>query len=81
MTTSVGTSGRVASDLFTYVAATSVQWSQLVPAVSPSARTGAAMAYDAARNQVVLFGGISGQTDLTIPGPGAERPGPSRFLP
>jgi hypothetical protein len=32
-------------------------WSQLSPATSPSARVFAAMAYDAATNQVVLFGG------------------------
>ena len=34
-------------------------WTQKTPANSPSARTGHAMAYDAARGQVVLFGGTS----------------------
>ena len=32
-------------------------WTQQAPAVHPSARYGAAMAYDAATGNVVLFGG------------------------
>ena len=32
-------------------------WALKSPAVSPTARTGHAMAYDAAHQQVVLFGG------------------------
>lgn len=35
-------------------------WTQLHPATSPSARFGASMAYDAATQQVVLFGGGAG---------------------
>jgi hypothetical protein len=35
-------------------------WTQASPATSPSARQYQAMAYDAARGQVVLFGGLSG---------------------
>ena len=34
-------------------------WRQLLPSVSPSARTGHAMAYDAARQEVALFGGTA----------------------
>jgi hypothetical protein len=39
-------------------------WTQQAPAHSPGARTGAAMAYDAARGVVVLFGGQSGTATL-----------------
>jgi cysteine-rich repeat protein len=38
------------------------QWVQQTPAVSPSARSGHAMAYDAARGKVVLFGGAVATT-------------------
>jgi hypothetical protein len=34
-------------------------WTQKLPAISPPARYGHAMAYDAARGQVVLFGGFT----------------------
>lgn len=34
-------------------------WQQQHPATSPSARTGAAMAYDVAHQQIVLYGGIT----------------------
>jgi len=37
-------------------------WTEKKPANSPLARTGHAMAYDAARGQVVLFGGTSGDS-------------------
>jgi len=33
-------------------------WTQLSPATSPSARSGAAIAYDAATSQLILFGGL-----------------------
>ncbi|MDA8359664.1 MAG: fibronectin type III domain-containing protein [Actinomycetota bacterium] len=37
-------------------------WNEQHPVTSPSARTGAAMAYDATSNQVVLFGGTASTT-------------------
>ena len=37
-----------------------VNWTQLSPAVSPSARTAAPMTYDVSLGQVVVFGGTSG---------------------
>jgi RHS repeat-associated protein len=37
-------------------------WTQVFPAASPAARSYFAMAYDAARSQVVLFGGTDGPT-------------------
>lgn len=40
--------------------AQSYHWSQLAPVTAPSARARQAMAYDAARQVVVLFGGLSG---------------------
>ncbi len=36
-------------------------WQEQHPANAPSARVGAVMAYDAARQQVVLYGGLTGQ--------------------
>lgn len=39
-------------------------WKQRIPAQAPSARSEHAMAYDAARKQVVLFGGISAEGKL-----------------
>ena len=39
-------------------------WTQEFPANSPSARGAFGMAYDAAQNQVVLFGGFGGISDL-----------------
>jgi hypothetical protein len=39
-------------------------WLQLHPAASPSARASAGVAYDSARDRVVLFGGVSGTTSL-----------------
>jgi sugar lactone lactonase YvrE len=39
-----------------------VTWAQRAPAASPSARGGAAMAYDAASGQLILFGGNTGAT-------------------
>ena len=38
-------------------AAAQTAWTQLQPAASPSARVGHAMAYELARDRVVLFGG------------------------
>lgn len=38
----------------------SVVWTQVFPAASPDGKVGPAMAYDAARGQIVLFGGIGG---------------------
>ncbi len=35
-------------------------WTQMSPSTSPSARSGHVMAYDAARQRVVLFGGVGG---------------------
>ena len=52
-----GTSLAGRADLFTYVTATRASWTELAPTTSPSVRSGAAMAFDAARGQVVLFGG------------------------
>jgi len=43
---------------------TNGQWTQLSPATSPPARSGAAMVYDAAHNNVVLFGGTTGSSDF-----------------
>ena len=40
------------------------QWTQLSPVTSPPARSGAAMVYDAAHNNIVLFGGTTGSSDL-----------------
>jgi hypothetical protein len=40
------------------------KWSQRFPLNQPSARDGVAMAYDAARHEVVLFGGNSDQTSV-----------------
>ena len=39
-------------------------WTQLHPANSPGLLSGHAMAYDEARGQIVLFGGISGDTSV-----------------
>ena len=39
-------------------------WTQLDPATSPSARSGAAMAYDASTGQLVLFGGSTSSSSL-----------------
>ncbi len=39
-----------------------VNWTQLQPTDSPSARAGHAMAYDPSRKRVVLFGGFSNTT-------------------
>jgi cysteine-rich repeat protein len=41
-----------------------VTWTQLSPPVSPPARDNAAMAYDAIRERVILFGGAAGTTQL-----------------
>ena len=43
---------------------TNGQWAQLSPGISPPARSGAAMVYDAAHNNIVLFGGTTGSSDL-----------------
>jgi len=39
-------------------------WTQQHPAISPSARSQASMAYDMARKQVLLFGGLAGNKSL-----------------
>ena len=39
-------------------------WSQATPASSPPARRSTSLAYDAARQQVVLFGGLTGAGDI-----------------
>ena len=61
------------------------QWIRMSPGVSPSARSGHAMAYDSARRRVVLFGGWSSKGYLSdlwewdgkmwnpIPAPGVPR--------
>jgi len=41
----------------------SSNWSQKSPQISPPARYGHAMAYDAAHHQIVLFGGVQGYYD------------------
>lgn len=38
-------------------------WSQMSPSTSPSAREGAAMAYDAAAQDLLLFGDLNGKND------------------
>ncbi len=38
-------------------------WTQLSPTASPTARTGAAMAYDPGLSETVLFGGLNGSED------------------
>jgi hypothetical protein len=43
---------------------TNGQWNQLSPGTSPPPRSGAAMVYDAAHNNIVLFGGTTGSSDL-----------------
>jgi len=40
------------------------QWNQLSLGTSPPPRSGAAMVYDAAHNNIVLFGGTTGSSDL-----------------
>jgi hypothetical protein len=45
------------ADTWTWTGAT---WAQLHPATSPSARVGAALAYDPATSQLLLFGGAGG---------------------
>lgn len=40
------------------------QWTNVTPAVTPSARDGASMAYDSMRDRVVLFGGEDGNGTL-----------------
>lgn len=40
------------------------QWTQLSPGTSPPPRSGAAMVYDPAHNNIVLFGGTTGSSDL-----------------
>jgi hypothetical protein len=42
--------------------ASSDTWTQESPSTKPTARTGAAMAYDGATSQIVLFGGVNGST-------------------
>ncbi|BDG07393.1 Kelch repeat-containing protein [Anaeromyxobacter paludicola] len=48
--------GNTFDDTWTFDTA-SQTWTQATPAGSPGARAGAALAYDSARNQVLLFGG------------------------
>jgi hypothetical protein len=45
--------------------ALAADWTQKLPANSPPARSGPAMAYDAARGQVVLFGGVGANGNLS----------------
>ncbi len=40
------------------------QWTPLSPVTSPPVRSGASMVYDAANNNLVLFGGTTGSSDL-----------------
>jgi len=42
-------------------------WTQKFPTTSPPARYGAVMAYDAATQQVVLFGGFNANGDVWVP--------------
>jgi len=42
--------------------ASSDTWTQESPSTKPSARSGAAIAYDSATSQIVLFGGVNGST-------------------
>lgn len=46
----------------TAVAAVGDLWTQLAPTTSPTARSGAAIAYDASTNQTILFGGNANGT-------------------
>jgi hypothetical protein len=43
---------------------TGTRWIQIFPAQSPPARSGSGMAYDSARRQVILFGGLQGRDDF-----------------
>ena len=65
VTTSQGTSATGPADRFTYVtlAPSEITWSQLQPATSPTARSLTSMAYDAATNTVVLFGGCTANSN------------------
>ncbi len=49
------------ADTWTYKT-TGDAWTKKAPASAPSARAGAAMAYDSATSQIVLFGGSNGST-------------------
>lgn len=40
-------------------------WTEIVPAVRPLRRAGAALVYDSARDRVVLFGGATGSSPVT----------------
>ena len=51
------TSGQVFGQMDWY---TPMDWRMLSPTTSPPARRGHAMAYDAARQRIVLFGGFDG---------------------
>ena len=55
-------STQIANDTWVWDGAT---WTQKLPDTSPSERLGAAMAFDAVRGQVVLFGGATGSSFLT----------------
>ncbi|HLQ62381.1 MAG TPA: hypothetical protein VK131_10995, partial [Candidatus Acidoferrales bacterium] len=61
VTTAGGTTAATRTDLFTFT-----NWTDMAPATLPGARTDAAFAYDAARNQTVLFGG----SPVTFAAPG-----------
>ncbi|MGH9018503.1 MAG: Kelch repeat-containing protein, partial [Acidimicrobiales bacterium] len=54
-------SGALLADTWTW---NGVTWTEQFPAVSPPARDGASMAYDAATGDMVLFGGLSADGDL-----------------
>ena len=65
VTTPAGTSATSSADQFSYY--TNPSWSQASPPTNPTARQGAAEAYDSGTGQTVLFGGgnAADTTDLT----------------
>ncbi len=50
--------GLVASSAPASAASRAIHWTQMTPATSPAARYGATLAYDAAHQDVVMFGGV-----------------------
>ena len=57
-----GWDGTVFSDTWSW---NGTAWLKLAPAHTPGAISGHAMAYDAARNQIVLFGGFTASADMS----------------
>ena len=60
VTTAYGTSASNSVDLFSFISATNVSWTQISPPTVPSPRQYASMVYDGAMDRVVMFGGYTG---------------------